>query len=207
MRNKIAISLILVVVVLFLGKNLFLKIAIQHYLNKKLEVESSIDQLKLSFDSLVIEDAKLSNKDFFIQLPYFKLSFNLSEIFKAKKLKIAAREVSFNANNESLFFEGIFSGNFILRLDRGSIKKFNGKLINETGGTIKIEREDSLKALGGYLDQASYQTLIDGFKNYHYGRGQITMTKKADSLLIDFQFSSPEAGERNLVVDLHDIFR
>ncbi|MCF7908508.1 MAG: YdbH domain-containing protein [Candidatus Omnitrophica bacterium] len=207
MRKKIIISLIVIITVLLLAKDHFLKMAIGHYFNKKLEVESSIGQLKLSFDSLIIEDAKLSNKDFFIQLPYFKLSFNLLEIFKVKKLKIATREVSFNANNESLFFEGIFSGNFILRLDRGSIKKFNGELINETGGTIRIEKEDSLKALRGHLDQASYQTLIDGFKNYHYSRGQITMTKKADSLLIDFQFSSTEAGERNLVVDLHDIFR
>jgi len=81
-------------------------------------------------------------------------------------------------------------------LDKGKLSGLEADFHNASGGVINIEKGDSLSFLQQYLDQASYDALVDNFKHYAYNRGSIKVTK---------DFGSDELGRRNISVNLHGI--
>ncbi len=206
MLKKIAISFVLIVIVLFVSKDLILKIALERLLKEKLDLEVSLERTKLSWDSLNIEGLNFSDENFLITIADLKVLFDLSQIFNSQALKFLAPQTSIEINNQSVSFEGVFAANFLAQLKGGSLQELAGQLVNTGAGMINIKKETSLDRLKPYLDSDSHQALLKGFKNYSYSQGVVTLTKQADLLSISLKFNSPDSGKRNIIVNLHDIF-
>jgi len=90
-------------------------------------------------------------------------------------------------------------------LDKGKLSGLEADFHNASGGVINIEKGDSLSFLQRYLDQASYDALVDNFKHYAYNRGSIKVTKQGEIIALNLDFGSDELGRRNISVNLHGI--
>lgn len=292
--KKILIVFLVIILLLFISRDLLLKVSLSCFLNKKTPASISIGKAKLLHNGVIISDLTLfkgplnlklekakvtfdlfnrSIKDLMISngnLRFRNITANLSLVrsknglyvlglstlkFKDKEianisiplavstdtisfdrvdggllgysadisgvlnyqdrdnicLSVNLRNASFKdlisifSKEDEFVLIGEFDGNLKLCLDKGEISKIDGDFYNSRGGNINIENEASLSFLQRYLDQASYDTLVDNFKHYAYNRGSIKITKKEATLALNLDFGSDELGRRNILVNLHNI--
>jgi len=135
----------------------------------------------------------------------------LKAVLKDNRLKIEAKEVSFGdmavlaGREESFSSHGRFSGELEVLLKDFTLSKTEGNFHNTKGGSIDIKKEADLTFLKTYLDEQSYNLLIDGFKNYHYNEGQIGLSNEGSSLVLQFSFNSKKMGKRNITINFHNL--
>jgi len=126
-------------------------------------------------------------------------------------LRLSLEVISFKnvinlfSKEEDFTLVGDFDGRLELCLDKGKVSKIDGDFHNTSGGAINIEKEASLGFLQRYLDEASYDALVDNFKYYTYNKGRIKITEEGGTIALNLDFGSDELGQRNISVNLHNI--
>jgi len=161
MLKKILIVFLLFLVLLFIFKDRLLKFGISYFINKKLDVTTSIGKAKLLLDGAIVEDFSLSQGPLEFKLEKIKVTFNLFDR-SIKDLKISNCDFQFKDINANLALEKSKNGLYILGV---SSLKFKDKEINNISiplaiddGTISFSRID-----GGFL---GYSARISGILNY-----------------------------------------
>ncbi|MBU2044651.1 MAG: hypothetical protein KJ619_05455 [Candidatus Omnitrophica bacterium] len=154
--------------------------------------------------SLVVSDLK-GVKDKFDQL---KQSSKKSAKLKKTKpgefsFKLNLQNIDFSLKDEEADFKGMFIGQLILGVGSAGPGKLEGSFISVGPGDINFKKDSSLSGLKPYLDQVSYDTLLNSFKNYSYSWGRITITKDSGIILVGLNFDSPQSGKRNISFSLH----
>ncbi|MFC1703823.1 hypothetical protein ACFL1E_03440 [Candidatus Omnitrophota bacterium] len=124
-------------------------------------------------------------------------------------VNLVARELSFQNmidffdKQEDILFVGPYDGTISFCLQEMVPSKMSGVLSNKKGGVINIKKETSLDFLRKHLDQASYDALIDNFKNYTYNEGEMSVTQYEDIFTIKLNFDSQYLGKRNITINKH----
>ncbi len=125
----------------------------------------------------------------------FCLSLNLYNSSFGGILKLAGIQKDLN-------FDGEFDGGIAACLEQFKLAHIDGDLSNFSGGAINIKKEASIGFLKRYLDESSYEVMIDNLKNYAYNKGQIKVSKPNSTIRIVLDFSSQELGKRTITVNL-----
>ncbi|MCK9614498.1 MAG: hypothetical protein M0R48_03220 [Candidatus Omnitrophica bacterium] len=107
--------------------------------------------------------------------------------------------------SEEASFKGLFDGALKACVSAFRISEIKADFKNKGNGFINVKKESSFAFLKTYLDAASYNALIDNFKNYEYNIGIISAKKEASALNLNLDFTSDTMGKRNITVNLHDI--
>ncbi|MCD4779468.1 MAG: YdbH domain-containing protein [Candidatus Omnitrophica bacterium] len=125
--------------------------------------------------------------------------------FNIQQLSLATTLNFFNLDKDRAELSGMFDGDIKIDLTGPSIANIELSLSNTEGGTIIIKNESSIAFLQKYLDQESYDILIDSLRNYSYAIGNIHLRRAGSSLILDMIFESKKFGKRDLTIDFHNI--
>jgi len=107
--------------------------------------------------------------------------------------------------SEEAAFRGLFDGSLKACARAFMISEVEAGFKNKRNGFINVKKESSFTFLKSYLDAASYNALIDNFKNYEYNIGIISAKKEASALNLTLDFTSDTMGKRNITISFHDI--
>jgi len=107
--------------------------------------------------------------------------------------------------SEEAAFRGVFDGSLKTCVSAFRISEIEAGFKNKANGFINVKKESSFAFLKTYLDSASYNALIDNFKNYEYNIGIISAKKEAGALNLNLDFTSDTMGKRNITINFHDI--
>ncbi len=102
-------------------------------------------------------------------------------------------------------FKGSFDGFVSGCVSASKIGTLEANFKNKGNGFINLKNESSLAFLKPYLDKASFDALVANFKNYEYNIGAISAKTEKNILSFNLDFTSDTMGERNIVINFHDI--
>ncbi|MFA5337399.1 MAG: hypothetical protein WC330_03600 [Candidatus Omnitrophota bacterium] len=125
-------------------------------------------------------------------------------------LGVKFRDVSFEKvvdifASEEAAFRGVYDGLLRACMSSFKISEIEADFKNKGNGFINVKKESSFAFLKSYLDEASYNALIDNFKNYEYNIGIISAKKEASALNLNLDFTSDAMGKRNVTISFHDV--
>ncbi|MEI8349658.1 MAG: YdbH domain-containing protein [Candidatus Omnitrophota bacterium] len=112
--------------------------------------------------------------------------------------------VALVAGEENVSITGGFDGTLALCFEGDNLKKLEGNFSNQAGGLIHIKKEASLEFLRGYLDQTSYDALVDNLKNYEYNKGVVHIGQGKDAVSLEMNFFSESMGKRSVTINFHN---
>jgi hypothetical protein len=115
--------------------------------------------------------------------------------------------VSLLNDKDEIEFHGLFSGQLTLCGTAQGLRDTSGRLVNQSGGVIRVKNEHALDFLRPHLDERSFKALVDNFKNYSYNNGEISLTRDSDNVSVVTHFVSPKLGTRNIGVVLNGVIR
>lgn len=101
--------------------------------------------------------------------------------------------------------DGLFGGDIGFCIKGKEISLVRGNFYNKQGGMINIKKEASLDFLRKYLDEDTYNRLIDNLKNYAYNKGGISLSTDDARLIAVLNFESEKMGKRQFAVTFHNI--
>lgn len=125
--------------------------------------------------------------------------------FAAKFQDASFEEVIDIFASEEAAFKGLFDGSLQICLSSFKISKVQADFKNKGNGFINVKKESSFAFVKNYLDTASYNALIDNFKNYEYNIGIISARKEDDTLSVNLDFTSDSMGRRNIAINFHNL--
>jgi hypothetical protein len=111
--------------------------------------------------------------------------------------------VQFFGQEKNIIFNGPFNGEIRLCWEKGGFSDISAFFSSVQEGAVHIRKEVSFDFLKKYLDEESRKALVDSFNNYSYNNGTLTVTKKAETISIHFDFDSQERGRRNVIINFH----
>jgi len=106
---------------------------------------------------------------------------------------------------DSVVVEGLFEGIVDVSCVPPEPLSIRARFHNPQSGLVNIKKETSLEFLRERLDEASYNALIDNFRNYRYNRGTIALSAQEHDLIVQMDFDSQELGKRSITVNFHDL--
>lgn len=101
--------------------------------------------------------------------------------------------------------EGFYGGKLLCCLEGARITNIESYLYDMSGGLVNIKDDKSLDFLRPYLDQKSYNALVDNLQKYRYNKGKITVRKDKADILLEMHFESADLGERNVSINFHNL--
>ncbi|MCP4653690.1 MAG: hypothetical protein GY858_09980 [Candidatus Omnitrophica bacterium] len=108
-------------------------------------------------------------------------------------------------DNRDLSFGGLFAGKVRICFLNKTVSAISAVFENNDDGFINIKKKTALDFLRGYLDDQSYELLIDSLQNYKYNEGKVDVAKNGQDLTVTMLFDSDQTGERNLTVNLYNV--
>ncbi|MFC1514564.1 YdbH domain-containing protein [Candidatus Omnitrophota bacterium] len=109
------------------------------------------------------------------------------------------------AGRESLTMTGEFKGSVDLCMKNFKIADIKGGFKNSQGGFVNIKKEADMSFLDKYMDKKSQDTVVDSLRNYTYNKSDVKVSTEDGAIIFKFDFSSEEAGKRNIVINFHDM--
>ena len=178
------------------------------YLKVKDDVISDLKlPLGIAGNKVVIDKTK---NHFFGEAGYIEGGMDFSR-YQNICVDLDLRDFSFSPTikvvrpDEDVVLGGLFGGEIKLCFGAG-LGDISANLYNNSGGTLDIKKEANLAFLKKYLDQSSYQAVIDNFKNYKYNEGKILIKKEENALGATLYFDSETMGKRDITINFHNIF-
>jgi len=113
--------------------------------------------------------------------------------------------ITIMGGEESVDFGGSFEGEVNFCLQDFKLADIKGDFYNNSGGFINIKKETTLNFLKRYLNESSYNTLIESLKNYRYNEAVVKIGKDKGALIFHMDCDSEEGGRRNISVNFHNI--
>lgn len=176
-----------------------IRIKDKKFVDFSVPVKSSVNQLLFprAKNPFLGPDGFVSAKCDFSGYDSFCITIKLQDASFEKIVDIFA--------SEEAAFRGSFDGELTACVSSFKISEIEAGFRNKGNGFINVKKESSFVFLKTYLDAASYNALIDNFKNYEYNIGIVSVKKMADILNLNLDFTSDAMGRRNITVNLHDI--
>ncbi len=171
----------------------------------KLKAISSIAELKKGIVLVSSVDTHMVKQPGFIEGQiHYANNDRICIDFSFKNI-MAEKVVEFFDKQDSFMLKGLFSGALQSCFKDGTFSGVQAVLHDSEGGNIDIKKEANLDFLKKRLDDESYNTLIDNFRNYTYNEGGVKVRQDNRDLIVDFGFDSKKSGERNLTINFHNI--
>lgn len=172
--------------------------------------DKKINDLEISFD--IIDNIfliKSVKNDLLGVKPVIKGKLTL-ESYNDICLEMSVKDVSFRNivnlfnEDEGVIIKGTFLGEFNVCLNKGKLYQLNGGMYNKSGGGLDIKKDASLGFLRKYLNESSYDALVDNLRNYRYNNAGFEINMDKSKISINLDFRSESMGRRNLMFNLYD---
>jgi len=161
--------------------------------------------VKTGLNQLLFPKAKNAflGTDGYLTAKYDFLGYD-SFCFSAKFQDVSFEKIVDIFAAEDAAFKGLFDGSLTVCSKSFKVSDIQAEFKNKSNGFINVKRDSSFTFLKSYLDAASYNALIDNFKNYEYNIGIINAKKEADAIRLNLDFTSDAMGKRNITINFHD---
>ena len=162
--------------------------------------------LDIGKDSIILVKAP---HDFLGEKAYLDGMIDLKDLQRLC-IHLNAHDVSFASladfmgGKDDVELAGLFNGNIDFCWQGPSLSSIKGDFSAAGEGFIHVKKEASLDPLKQRLDEKSYNTLIDNFKNYRYNDAIISIRTEDRVPSLEMHFNSEELGDRDITFNFYD---
>ena len=168
-------------------------------------------EVYLKINGSEVEIIKVSNT--LLEGSYVSGKMNFDSYYRNAGLTLKFSHLSFErilnlfSKKEDVSFKGYFQGELRAQLRNFRLVKVKANAFSQKAGIINVKNQQKLAFLRKYLDDRSYQSLVDSFKKYEYNKGRFTVKTEGSDLIFSLDFYSHLKGKRIVIIDFHNALR